>query len=76
MHLDKEPSEMEVAMTEALASGMKVLQEDNALLEGIAKAYDNNPNYRYEVGRVVGIREVATLRGFQIDRDRTSKLSI
>ena len=56
---------MEVALTEALASGMKVLQEDNALLEGIAKAYDNNPNHRHEVGRVVGIREVALSGDFK-----------
>ena len=65
MHSDKEPTEMEVALTEALASGMKVLQEDNALLEGIAKAYDNNPNYRHEVGQVVGIREVALSGDFK-----------
>ena len=57
--------QMEVALTEALTSGMKVLQEDNALLEGIAKAYDNNPNYRHEVGRIVGIREVALSGDFQ-----------
>lgn len=50
---------MEVALTEALASAMCVLEEDNALLEKVAKAYDNNTNYRHEVGRIVGIREVA-----------------
>ena len=37
---------------------MKVLQEDNTLLARIAKTHDNNPNYRHEVGRIMGIREV------------------
>lgn len=50
---------MEVALTEILAAGMRVLEEDNALLQGISRAYDNNPNYRHEVGRLVGIRAMA-----------------
>ena len=55
---------VEVALTEALSSTMSALQEDNALLERIAKAYDNNPNFRHEVGRIMGIREVANSGSF------------
>ncbi len=51
--------DIETALTEALASAMLVLKEDNALLERVAKAYDNNPNNRHEVGRIVAIREMA-----------------
>ena len=58
---------MEVATTEALASAMLVLTEDNALLTLMAKAFDNNPNYRHEVGRIVGIREVALSGSFDLN---------
>ena len=58
---------MEVALTEALASAMLVLQQDNSLLETIAKAYDNNPNYRHEVGKIVGVRDFALSSQFQFE---------
>lgn len=58
--------EMEVALTEALWSAMNVLQADNDILVQIAKAFDNNPNYRHEVGRLVGIRDVALSGEFRV----------
>ena len=58
--------EMEVALTEALWSAMNVLQADNEILVQIAKAFDNNPNYRHEVGRLVGIRDVALSGVFRV----------
>ena len=44
---------------------MKVLQEDNTLLARIAKTHDNNPNYRHEVGRIMGIKEVVLTGDFR-----------
>ena len=49
----------ELALTDLLTNGLRIVQEDNRLLQQITNAYDNNPNYRHEVGRLTAIREVA-----------------
>ena len=46
---------MELAMTEAHRNAMLVLLEDNRLLARVAEAYNNNPNFRHEVGRLTAI---------------------
>ena len=55
---------MELAFEEAIQNAMLVLLEDNRLLVRIAEAYNNNPNFRHEVGRLTAIREIA--RGGQL----------
>ena len=50
---------MELALAEAHRNAMIVMREDLNLLERVVQMYNNNPNFRHEVGRVVAIREVA-----------------
>ena len=44
---------------ETQMNAMRVMREDIKLLEQIARSYDNNPNFRHEVGRVTAVREMA-----------------
>lgn len=57
---------MEVALTETLWSAMNVIQADNDILVKIAETFDNNLNYRHEVGRLVVIRDVALSGEFPV----------
>ena len=50
---------MEHTIMEAHRNAMQVMRQDIRLLEQIARSYDNNPNFRHEVGRVTAIREMA-----------------
>ena len=60
---------MELALTEAIQNAMRVLLEDNRLLVRIAEAYNNNPNFRHEVGRLTAIREIARSGDLFAERD-------
>ena len=60
---------MELALTEATQNAMRVLLEDNRLLVRIAEAYNNNPNFRHEVGRLTAIREIARSGDLLAGRD-------
>ena len=49
---------MERTIMEAHRDAMQVMREDIKLLEEIAQAYDNNPNFRHKVGMLTAFRDM------------------